>query len=187
MSTADQRRADEQRIARWVREHARAVRGYVFGLVRRADVADDIVQQVFQRAWQARERYRDESRERGYLLRIADRLVVDRSRRLGYEQNVDAATWRDLEPQSRDGAPLDELARSEACDELAEALDQLATAQKRVLLLRYFGDLTFEEIAAQLDCPLGTALSHARRGLTTLRKLLPSETNVEQAVLSAKI
>src|SRR5438105_1148494 len=90
--------APDERIARWVREHAGAVRGYLLGMVRRADVADDLVQEVFQRAWQARERYRDQGHERAYLLRIADRLVVDRSRRRMREVNVDEATWREVEP-----------------------------------------------------------------------------------------
>src|SRR5438093_4600807 len=125
MAADDRCQQAEERIARWVREHARAVRGYVLGLVRRADIADDLTQEVFQRAWQARERYRDEGHERAYLLRIADRLVVDRSRRLKREVNVDEATWRKVEPVDRAAEPLDELARGESGAELAAALDRL--------------------------------------------------------------
>lgn len=168
-------RADE-RIARWVREHARAVRGYLLGLVRRSDVADDLLQDVFRRAWQSHARYREEGHERAYLLRIADRLVVDRSRRLGREINVDDATWHEVEPAALDVAPLEDLAQGETSGELAAALDQLTLPQRRVLLLRYFGDVTFEEIAAALDCPIGTALSHCRRGLAALRKLMTVKT-----------
>src|SRR5262245_8822428 len=86
------------RITRWVREHARAVRGYLLGTVRRTDVAEDLLQETFQRAWQARDRYRDDGHERAYLLRIADRLVIDRSRHLGFEVNFEDAVWRDIEP-----------------------------------------------------------------------------------------
>jgi len=174
MSAADARQTADERITRWVREHARAIRGYVLGLVRRLDVADDIVQEVFQRAWQARERYRDEGHERAYLLRIADRLVVDRSRRRSHELNVDDSAWHDVEPAARVELPLDILARGEAGEELTAALNELTDSQKRVLLLRFFGDLTFEEIAQTLECPLGTALSHCRRGLMALRKILSS-------------
>jgi RNA polymerase sigma-70 factor (ECF subfamily) len=162
----------EERIARWVREHARAVRGYLLGMVRRADVADDLLQEVFQRAWQARDRYRDEGHERAFLLRIADRLAIDRSRRLGLEVNVDEATWHEVEPAARSEMPVEELARGETSDELTAALNRLTPAQRRVLLLRYFGSLTFEEIANTLGYPLGTALSHCRRGLAAMRKLL---------------
>jgi RNA polymerase sigma-70 factor, ECF subfamily len=176
MGAGDARTSAEERIARWVREHAHALRGYCLGMVRRGDVADDLVQEVFQRAWQARDRYRDEGHEQAYLLRIADRLVVDRSRRMGLEINVDEQAWHEVEPAARTEVPLDALARGESSDELAAALDQLTSAQKRVLLLRFFGDLTFEEIAVTLGCPLGTALSHCRRGLIALRKLLATKT-----------
>ena len=65
----------EEWIAHWVRDHAAALRGYLLGTTGRHDVADDLVQQVFQRAWQARDRYRDVGQERAFLLKIADRLV----------------------------------------------------------------------------------------------------------------
>jgi RNA polymerase sigma-70 factor (ECF subfamily) len=173
--TADDARLGDDRITRWVQTHARAVRGYVLGLVRRHDVADDIVQEVFQRAWQARDQYQEHGRERAYLLRIADRLVVDRSRRRR-EIALDDDAWQELEPAAGDLPPPDELARWETNDELAAALDRLTPAQRRVLLLRFFGDLTFEEIAATLECPLSTALSHGRRGLLALRQLLTAKT-----------
>src|SRR4051812_26756814 len=92
----------QQLLAPWVRDHAGAVRGDVLAMVRRADVADDLVQEVFQRAWQSRDRYCDTGHERAFLLKIADRLVIDRSRRLGREINVDDATWSELEPAAPD-------------------------------------------------------------------------------------
>jgi RNA polymerase sigma-70 factor (ECF subfamily) len=170
-SNAGGERPDE-RLARWVRDHAAAVRGYLLGLVRRADVADDLLQEVFQRAWQARDRYEDQGYERAFLLRIADRLVIDKSRRSRREINLDETTWHEVEPAAGADSPLDELHTAEKNQELAAALDQLSLNQRRVLLLRYFGDLSFEQIAAELNCPLGTALSHCRRGLQALRKLL---------------
>ena len=182
---ADNRNQPEQRLAIWVREHAHAVRGYLLGLVRRSDVADDLLQEVFHRAWQARDRYRDQGHDRAYLLTIADRLVIDHSRRLGHEINVDETTWHDLEPAADAPLPLHSLAAAETSDEISTALDQLSLAQRRVLLLRYFGELTFEEIAKQLDCPLSTTLSHCRRGLLTMRKLL-TDKNTTAPLVPAK-
>src|ERR1041385_6712650 len=147
----------EQRLARWVREHAAAVRGYLLGLVRRSDVADDLLQEVFQRVWQARERYEDQGYERAFLLRIADRLVIDKSRRSRREGNLDETTWHEVEPAADGDSPLEELHTAETNQELNAALDQLSLNQRRVLLLRYFGDLRFEELAAELECALGTA------------------------------
>jgi RNA polymerase sigma-70 factor (ECF subfamily) len=165
----------EARITRWVQEHAAAVRGYLLGLVRRSDAADDLLQEVFQRAWQSRDRYRDEGRERAFLLRIADRLVIDKCRRQRRETTIDEATWHEVEPTVDEALPLERLVAGDLSEELTAALDRLTGVQKRVLLLRYFGDLTFEEIASTLGCPLGTALSHCRRGLAAMRKQLTVE------------
>jgi RNA polymerase sigma-70 factor (ECF subfamily) len=163
---------DAELLSRWVREHSRAVRGFLLGLVRRHDVADDLLQDVFQRAWQARGSYEDRGRERSYLLKIADRLVCDRARRLGVETTVDDAAWRELEPSGDEHSPLDELASRDTSRELARGLDRLSPAQRRVLLLRYYGELEFAEIARQMEIPLNTALSHARRGLLALKRTL---------------
>jgi RNA polymerase sigma factor (sigma-70 family) len=162
----------EVRLARWVRDHAAAVRGYLLGLVRRTDVAEDLLQEVFQRAWQARDRYQDQGYERAFLLRIADRLVIDKSRRWHREVNLDQATWDEVEPAAGTDSPQEQLHLIETSQELNAALDQLSLNQRRVLLMRYFSDLTFEQIAEELGCPLGTALSHCRRGLHAMRKLL---------------
>jgi RNA polymerase sigma-70 factor (ECF subfamily) len=172
MAAGEAGQSAQERIGRLFAAHGRAVRGYLLGVVGRPDVADDLLQEVFRRAWQAAERYRDEGRARAWLLKIADRLVIDRSRRLGREINLESQTWHALEPAARAIAPAESLAAREIREQLSAALGELSEPQRRVLLLRFYGDLTFEEIAEALDCPLGTALSHCRRGLLALRKLL---------------
>ena len=166
------RSGDSDAVSRWVREHGRSVRGYLLRLVRRPDVADDLTQEVFRRAWQARDRYQELGHERAWLLRIADNLACDRARRQGREQTVDEETWRHLEPAGNSPRPDERLAREESRAELAQALDRLTDMQQRVLLLRFYGEMDFAQIAQVVGCPLGTALSHARRGLMSLRKLL---------------
>lgn len=159
-------------MTEWVREHGPAVRGYLLGLVRRADEADDLAQEVFCRAWQGRQRYQEQGYARTYLLRIADRLACDRLRRKKPVETLSEEGWRHNEPRSDEGDPVTKAMAVEAAGRLAEALDQLTPVQRRVLLLRFYGQLTFDEIAQTLGCPLSTALSHCRRGLEMLRKQL---------------
>jgi RNA polymerase sigma-70 factor, ECF subfamily len=135
-------------------------------------VADDLLQDVFHRAWKARDRYRDDGKERSYLLSIADRLACDRWRRVGRERTVGDDAWRAEAPASGDPSPAEALDRSESKTMLNDALEQLSEPQRRTLLLRYFGQMEFHEIGRLLDIPLSTALSHARRGLMALRRLL---------------
>jgi RNA polymerase sigma-70 factor (ECF subfamily) len=143
-------------------------------MVRRADLADDLAQEVFCRAWEARDRYREQGSARAYLFRIADRLVCDgrRNAARGRERTLDEESWKQMEPVSRSAEPSSALAHAEAAGQLAAALDCLSPMQRRVLLLRYYSQLSFAEIAEIIDCPLNTTLSHCRRGLIALRRLL---------------
>ena len=152
-----------------------AVRGYLLAMVRRADLADDLAQEVFCRAWQARQRYVEQGNAKAYLLRIADRLLCDRARKAGRETQLGDEAWRQVEPQGRETSPAENLERSEAVAALHAALDALSPLQRRALLLRYYGQLSFAEIAETLECPLGTVLSHCRRGLLALRERLVEE------------
>ena len=175
MTPPGQETNEAQRFGEWVRQHGRAVRGYLLAMVRRADVADDLAQEVFCRAWQARHRYREQNAVRAYLVRIADRLVWSRARRAGRETTLDDAAWKELEPVSRGPDPVRTAEQAEAVEQLAAALARLTPVQQRVLLLRYYGQLGFAEIAETIDCPLNTTLSHCRRGLEMLRRLLVEE------------
>lgn len=175
MDSPSQQLSPDELLASWVREHSAAIRGYALALVRRPDVADDILQEVFRRAWQVRDSFRQQGQDRAFLIRIADHLVCDRARKLGRELNLDDSGWQSQEPAAAtedDPAALAEWREAE--QDLTVAMDRLSVGQRRVLLMRYFGGLEFAEIAEQLGCPLNTALSHCRRGLQTLRRLMVS-------------
>ncbi len=163
---------DEDRFAGWVREHGRAVRGFLAVTLRRADLVDELSQEVFCRAWQARSQYHEQGATRAYLLRIADRLACDCIRRSPAPLNLDEAGWKQHEPLSDGEDPAEAAQQAEEAAQLAAALDRLSSVQRRVLLLRYYGQFTFAEIASITGCPLNTTLSHCHRGLETLRKLL---------------
>ncbi len=167
---------DEALFATWVREHGRAVRGFLLAMVRRPDVADDLSQEVFCRAWQARTRYREQGNARAYLLRIADRVACDRGRRRPSQVHLSDDGWQRHVPADPADGPSAAVLRAEDIEQLTAALDRLSPVQRRVLLLRYYGQLSFAEIAAEIGCPLNTTLSHCRRGLETLRKLLVEKT-----------
>ncbi|MCS7304176.1 MAG: RNA polymerase sigma factor [Thermoguttaceae bacterium] len=162
----------EERFEGWVREHGRAVRGYLLAQLRRADLADELAQEVFLRAWQARNRYQDQGSLRAYLVRIADRLVCDLARRNGRDKTVSEQDWTVQQPAKADCDPVVAAMAQEAAQQVHRALDQLSPAQRRVLLLRYYGQMSFSEIAQTMEVPLNTVLSHCHRGLEKLRKIL---------------
>jgi RNA polymerase sigma-70 factor (ECF subfamily) len=174
METLAPESVDSRRFAAWVHDHGAAVRGYLRGIVGRLDWLDDLVQEVFCRAWQGRGGYEERGHARAYLLQIADRAACDRFRRAKAETTLGDEVWEVRERPHQASNPLQNVASAEAAGQLDAALDQLTTIQKRALLLRYFGELTFNEIAATLGCPLNTALSHCHRGLQALRTYFES-------------
>jgi RNA polymerase sigma-70 factor (ECF subfamily) len=55
---------------------------------------------------------------------------------------------------------------------LQRALEQLPENQRQILLLRFYGDMKFVEIAEMLGCPLNTALGRVHKAVIKLRQLL---------------
>ncbi|MEU2982536.1 sigma-70 family RNA polymerase sigma factor [Streptomyces hirsutus] len=130
--------------------------------------ADDVTQQVFLGAWRGREGFRPERGPLGaWLVGITRRKIVDalaaRTRRLTLVDSVahDAGTRPHEEP------PPDEVLDRVL---LVDALSRLPRAQREVLCMAFYEDLTQAEIAERTGMPLGTVKSHARRGLLRLRQ-----------------
>lgn len=132
--------------------------------------AEDVTQQVFVSAWQSRGTLRpSESALPAWLIGIARRRVADeyaRRARAARTSNAVAANRLDgSEGQGREAVDrvVDRVL-------LREAVDQLSEPRRTVLHLAYVEDRTQEDIAKQLDLPLGTVKSHMRRGLLQLRR-----------------
>ncbi|GAA4689299.1 sigma-70 family RNA polymerase sigma factor [Streptomyces chumphonensis] len=147
-----------------------------------ASEAEDVTQQVFLAAWRGRHGYRPEQGPLGGWLvgitrrRIADALAA-RSRRGDLAARA-AARGGPVAPEQREAeAALDRVL-------LAHELAALPTAQRRVLRLAFYEDLTQAQIAERTGLALGTVKSHARRGLHRLRTRLTEQAGPPTAPVS---
>ncbi len=84
------------------------------------------------------------------------------------EQRSNAATPQPVRPD-------EELGRLESAQRLQVCLADLSEMEREIILLRHYSELSFREIAAMLDIPLGTALSRAHRALARMRRQLGDE------------
>ncbi|MBW8698942.1 ECF RNA polymerase sigma factor RpoE [Streptomyces sp. MBT84] len=136
--------------------------------------AEDVTQQVFLGVWRGRGGYRpDRGALPGWITGIARRKIADAlSARTRRGELVSSAASRLGPPDSPGGQPETLLDRVVVRRELA----RLPAAQRQVLCLAYYEDLTQAQIAARTGWPLGTVKSHARRGLRRLRSCLQQET-----------
>ena len=164
--------AKNQQITTWTAQYGGLVRGYLMSMVRRADVADDLSQEVFLNAWKGLDMYTEQGEAKAYLMKIAYRVVCNAKRRRSMEVNVDDETWTAIDPVDAKSDPAHNIHQAELNATLSAVLDQLSEAEKKVLTLRYFGEMKFNEIADLIELPLNMVLSHARRGLARMRDIM---------------
>ncbi|NSL42844.1 RNA polymerase sigma factor [Streptomyces sp. 8P21H-1] len=132
--------------------------------------AEDVTQTVFLAAWRGRAGFAPERGALGaWLVGITRRKIADAlSARTRRTELVAAAGARmSVGPAAHDtqSAVLDRVV-------LGEELARLPAAQRRVLTLSFYDDLTQTQIAELTGWPLGTVKSHARRGLQRLGRCL---------------
>jgi RNA polymerase sigma-70 factor (sigma-E family) len=127
-------------------------------------VAQDLLQIALERAYSRRWLlFRDEASAEPYVRRVLVNAAIDwrRALRRRQEQPIDAA--EDL------GLP-DATTLVDDRDLLLRALSVLPSKQRAVLVLRYWEDLSDAEIAAAMNCTVGTVRSQASRALVRLRQ-----------------
>ena len=107
---------------------------------------------------------------KSWLFRIATNKTNDHWRTRGRER-VAAAGLRLITDQMVSPAD-DRMVSTEQQVRLRLAIDLLPEAQRQVLMLRYYGNLKFVEIAAMLGCPLNTALGRMFKANQKLRQLM---------------
>jgi RNA polymerase sigma-70 factor (ECF subfamily) len=130
--------------------------------------AEDVVQEAFVRFWRHQRALGGEPQALLFtsIRRAAIDLARRDQRRAGREERADGGL-EETEPVFEPLAEADDRRVA-----IEAALRRLPAEQRDVLTLKIWGDLTFDEIARQLDIPLNTAASRYRYALTALRKEL---------------
>ncbi|MFF5703222.1 RNA polymerase sigma factor [Streptomyces sp. NPDC012794] len=135
--------------------------------------AEDVTQQVFLAAWRGRAGCRPGPGGLGaWLTGITRHKVADALEARSRRARVARAEARGAEERwgtgARGPAPEQALDRVLVLGELA----RLPVAQRRVLWLAFYADLSQSQISERTGFPLGTVKSHTRRGLDALRRSL---------------
>jgi RNA polymerase sigma-70 factor (ECF subfamily) len=131
--------------------------------------AEDAVQDGLVSAWQRFDDLREADRFGPWLDRIVVNGCRDRLRRRGTVRFIPLAA--DLDPADRD--PFAAFLERDA---LLGSVDRLTADERIVVVLRFWADLTLDEIADRLGWPLGTVKSRLHRALGRLREMHDRET-----------
>lgn len=158
--------------------------GYILGMLRDRALAEDVVQDAFLRLARQRDRIDPRRGVKAWLFRVARNRAIDimRKRRPEIVSAEIAAGDGGAESQIDRTAPSEGLEREEIRRDVRQMLDNLPPREKDVLMLHYFGDLTFREVAAVVKRPLGTVLWQSRRALERLRRHMEQTGGEDHAV-----
>jgi RNA polymerase sigma-70 factor (ECF subfamily) len=146
--------------------------------VRRADWADELVQETLLAAYRSRRTFDPRFSFRTWLWTILLNQCKAHSARHARQPQVQLladTTEANRPPIAHAEGPFFALLRKERAAILDELLARLPTAQADALRLRFFAELKFQEIADAMDCSLLTAKNRVRAGLLKLAQWAPSE------------
>ena len=157
--------------------HQAYVYSYILFLVKDSDVANDFFQDTFSRAIVAirSHKYQTSGKFSAWLTRIAHNLIIDKSR-----ESETMCTVREcqVKPKTLNSSLLSEATREDEIidfqrrESIRHMLDYLPEPQREVIMMRFYDDLSFKEIAQKTNVSINTALGRMRYALINLRKII---------------
>jgi RNA polymerase sigma-70 factor (ECF subfamily) len=175
---------DRHAFAELVRRHQSSVRACLRKLTAgNHALADDLSQETFVLAWRNLKSFRQEARFSTWLYRIATNCWLADARKRKEEllgDRDDAVADEDAEASGLDAAHGDHARGAALKLDLERAMAVLSEGERAAIVQCYHNDLTHEEAAYVLDCPVGTVKTHVLRGKQKLKVALAAwapETN----------
>ena len=164
------RQGDLRAFEEIVRLYQRRVYGVALRIVRAHDVADDVAQEAFVRAWRSLDRFELGRPFGPWVCRIAANLAVNhvrspRAREEGLPEGHG-------ETPATEPGPLGAVLDAEARRVLDEAVATLPAEQRAVFVLRAVEEMSYAEIAEALGISPGTVMSRLFRARERLAKAL---------------
>ena len=160
---------DRNAFGELVRRHYQGVVLVVTRMCGDAGLAEDAAQEAFIRAWVNLPSYQPRGSLRNWLYRIAVNAALDVLRRKPEETLEDEEAL--MVPDQAPG-PETALIEKERAALLQQAMQSLPEAARSVIVLREYGNLSYQEIAGALDVPVGTVMSRLNYARNRLREIL---------------
>lgn len=144
-------------------------------IVGNRELAEEVVQDVFQAAWQSAGGYQVNGSVAAWLVGIARHRAIDATRSRRFRARTREELLDDQRVAGGTASASADTERLLLRTVVVAALAALPSTQRQAIELGYYGGLTHAEIAARLGEPIGTIKSRIRIGLMKLRELLVLE------------
>jgi len=176
-------RGDPMAFGELVRRYGDSILGYLMRMSGNHYQAEDLFQETFKRVYEKAHTFRG-SQFKSWLFTIATNVAIDGLRRhrrmrvVSLNQKLDCAD-RDGEELGAVALaddsyePSQEAAKAEQAEQVRNAIDSLPARQRATLVLAYYQQLSYPEVAKVLGCSLGTVKTQMYRALRTLAQKLP--------------
>ena len=160
-----------------LQRHQSYVYSYILFLVKEEERADDIFQETFTRAILAirSHKYQTTGKFSAWLIRIAHNLIIDTTRetesgKLITQEKFTPGILNDI--RLSEGGIENNIIEEQKASQIRKMLDYLPDVQREVILLRFYEDLSFKEIAEKTGVSINTSLGRMRYALINLRKMV---------------
>ena len=163
---------NQEAFGRLIRMHQKRLFRMIYGLTKSFDLAEDLVQEAFIRAYKALDRFNPEYAFYPWLSTIARNLTYNQVTREEKQHSLDSLSEKGFDPQSEELGPLDKLLDDEGQARFYKALNALPTKYRTVFVLRHFENMQYTDIATHLKIPPGTVDSRLFRARQMLMEEL---------------
>lgn len=170
-----------------IAKHSVRAYQYAFRLTRNAEEASDVVAEGFVRVYNAIQNFKGQSAFTTWLYRIMTNCFLDirkkeKSRQAISIESALVTAEGDVELQIEDesASPHDITERGEREVRFEAAVGKLPEYQRAMIVMYHGESMSYEEIAASLDLPIGTVKSRLNRARLTLRDLLQKDAELFQ-------
>ena len=167
------KRQDPELLDRLIEEFQHRLLRYLLFLTGNREVSEDLFQETWIRVLLRGAQFNGKSRFDTWLFTIARNLVIDLSRKRTMasldEMSEGGDNERPFEILDTEPSPLDQFRSGEDRAEVHQVLVHLEPRSREVLVLRFYEELSLEEIASITGAPLSTVKSRLYRGLASVK------------------
>ena len=161
---------DQQAYATLMKRYKKAVYFMILKMIRDADDAEDLTMEAFAKAFKNLERFKKDYTFSTWLFRIATNNAIDFIRKkklktmsLNNTLSDDSGNAVTIDIEDDDNNPQDVYIRTQRIEMVRIFVDKLPAKYRKLVQFRYFDELSYEEIAQELDKPLGTVKAQLHR------------------------
>lgn len=161
---------DEKAFAKLMQRYKRPVYHMILKMVRNVDDAEDLTIESFAKAFRSLHRFKKDFTFSTWLFRIATNNTIDHIRKkklntLSIDNRFtdDNGDGISIEVEDENLNPQEETIKEQKAELIQIFVDKLPPKYQKLVRLRYFQELSYEEIAVELEAPLGTVKAQLHR------------------------